>query len=192
MGTSSAKPAKLQTFVEAAATIRGELVGRITELQASYYQFQNSGSSYVGNYDLMNVELPGFVQHYVDDETFVALVRQAFVNADRVLGADGMAVVDDARFSAAFDAAARALGYDPAAVLTGRPVVTVDSPLAAGTPRTSGFVNDPVCTATGHFLEVEDDFTWPDRLALLRWTRTYSSRFVAGGPFGRGWASWAS
>ena len=51
---------------------------------------------------------------------------------------------------------------------------------------------DPVCTATGHFLEVEDDFTFPERLDVLRWRRTYSSRFVAGGPFGRGWASWAS
>jgi len=192
MGTSSAKPAKLQTFVDAAGTIRAELVGRITELQGSYFEFQSSGSSYVGNYDLMNVELPGFIQHYVDDETFVALVRQAFVNADRSPDGNGLAVVGDAAFSAAFDAAARAAGYDPAAVLNARPIVTVDSPLAAGTPRTSGFVNDPVCTATGHFLEVEDDFTWPDRLALLRWSRTYSSRFVAGGPFGRGWASWAS
>jgi RHS repeat-associated protein len=192
MGTSSANPAKMQAFVDAAATIRGELVTRISELQASYFEYQSSGSSYVGNYDLMNVELPGFVQRYVDDETFVALVRQAFVNADRVLGADGMAVVDDAAFAAAFDAVARAAGYDPVAVTGARSIVTVDSPLAAGIPRTSGFVNDPVCTATGHFLEAEDDFTWPDRLALLRWTRTYSSRFVAGGPFGRGWASWAS
>ena len=123
MGTSSAKPAKLQTFVDAAATIRGELVGRIGELQASYFEFQNSGSSYVGNYDLMNVELPGFVQHYVDDETFVALVRQAFVNADRVLGADGMAVVDDATFSAAFDAAAIAFSSKPGSgVLSSRAI----------------------------------------------------------------------
>ena len=52
--------------------------------------------------------------------------------------------------------------------------------MAAGIPRTSGFVADPVCTATGHFLEVEEDLTWPDRLAVLRWRRTYSSRFVAG------------
>ena len=108
------------------------------------------------------------------------------------LGADGRAVVDDAAFSAAFDAVARAAGYDPAARCwpPGRSRST--SPLAAGTPRTSGFVDDPVCTATGHFLEVEEDFTWPDRLGVLRWRRTYSSRFVAGGPFGRGWASWAS
>jgi RHS repeat-associated protein len=192
MGTSSAKPAKLQAFVDAAATIRGELVTRIEALTASYFDYQSSGYPYIGNYDLMNVELPAFVQHYADDETFVALVRLAFVNADRVLGADGMAVVDDATFASTFDAVARAAGYDPVAVTSARSIVTVDSPLAAGTPRTSGFVNDPVCTATGHFLEAEDDFTWPDRLALLRWCRTYSSRFVAGGPFGRGWASWAS
>src|SRR5262249_35625780 len=70
--------------------------------------------------------------------------------------------------------------------------VTVDASAAAGIPRTSGFVADPVCTATGHFVESEEDFTWSDRLDVLRWRRTYSSRFVAAGPFGRGWGSWAS
>jgi RHS repeat-associated protein len=192
MGTASAKPGKLHAFVEAAAEIRGELETRISELRASYDGFQASGSSYVGNVDLMDVELPGLIAGYANDESFVAVVRQAFLDADRTLDGDGRAVVDAAAFSAAFDAAATRAGFDPAALLADRPAVTVDVPIAAGTPRTSGFVADPVCTATGHFLEVEEDLTWPDRLALLRWRRTYSSRFVAAGPFGRGWASWAS
>ncbi len=192
MGTASAKPGTLQAFVDAAASIRGELAGRIRSLRASYDRFQWSGSSYVGNYDLMEVELPGFMTRYELDESFVDVVRQAFLDADATLTGDGLAVVDEGAFSAAFDAAATAAGFDPAALLADRPAVTVDIPVAAGTPRTSGWVNDPVCTATGHFMEAEDDFTWPDRLALLRWRRTYSSRFVSGGPFGRGWASWAS
>lgn len=192
MGTASAKPGKLQAFVDAAAEIRGELETRITELRASYDSFQASGSSYVGNSDLMEVELPGLVTSYMNDETFVSVVRQAFLDADATLDSDGRAVVDAAAFSAAFDAAATAAGFDPVALVADRPAVTVDVPVAAGTPHTSGFVADPVCTATGHFLEVEDDFTWPDRLDVLRWRRTYSSRFVAAGPFGRGWASWAS
>jgi RHS repeat-associated protein len=192
MGTASAKPGKLQAFVDAASEIRGELSSRIGELRVSYDSFQVSGSSYVGNADLMDVELPGFVTNCANDEVFVSVVRQAFLNADVALDGDGRAVVDAAAFSVAFDAAATAAGFDPAALVADRAAVTVDVPIAAGTPETSGFVADPVCTATGHFLEVEDDFTWPDRLDVLRWRRTYSSRFVAGGPFGRGWASWAT
>jgi RHS repeat-associated protein len=192
MATASAKPGKLQAFVDAAAEIRGELSTRITELRASYDSFQESGSSYVGNPELMTVVLPDFITNYQNDETFVAVVRQAFLDADVALDADGVASVDAATFSTAFDAAARAAGIDPAALVIDRAAVTVDAPIAAGTPATSGFVADPVCTATGHFLEVEEDLTWPDRLGLLRWRRTYSSRFVVAGPFGRGWASWAS
>ena len=192
MGTASAKPEKLQTFVDAAAEIRGELSTRIGQLRASYDTFQASGSSSVGNRDLMAVELPGLITSYTNDEAFVRIVRQAFLDADGTVTGDGQVVVDAAAFSAAFDAAATAAGYDPLALVADRPAVTVDVPVAAGTPATSGFVADPVCTATGHFLEVEEDLTWPDRLSLLRWRRTYSSRFVAAGPFGRGWASWAS
>jgi RHS repeat-associated protein len=192
VGTSSAKPAKLQQFVTAAAEIRGELSARITELRASYDSFQASGSSYVGNPDLMDVELPGLVVNYQNDETFVAVVREAFLDAGGSANPDGLVTADTAAFDAAFVTVATAAGIDPADLLLDREAVTVDVPVAAGTPPTSGFVADPVCTATGHFLEVEEDFTWPERLAVLRWRRTYSSRFVAGGPFGRGWASWAT
>lgn len=192
MGTASARPENLQGFVDSASELRRELSTRISVLRASYDRFQLSGSSYVGNSDLMAVALPGLLTTYQNDEQFVAVVRQAFVDAAGSGSSDGRVVVDAAAFSAAFDAAATAAGFDPQALLAGREPVTVDVPVAAGTPATSGFVADPVCTATGHFVEVEDDFTWPDRLEVLRWRRTYSSRFVAGGPFGRGWASWAS
>jgi len=190
MGTASAKPEKLHAFVTAAAEIRGELSTRITELRASYDAFQSTGSP-VANPDLMDVELPGLLTNYAHDETFVAVTRQAFLDANT--GVDGATItVDEAALDTAFAAAAVAMGFDPATLTAPRSAVTVDEPVAAGTPQTSGFVADPVCTATGHFLEVEDDFTFPERLDVLRWRRTYSSRFVAGGPFGRGWASWAS
>ncbi|MDD9370722.1 MAG: DUF6531 domain-containing protein, partial [Acidimicrobiales bacterium] len=192
MGTASAKPEKLDTFVGAAAQIRAELASKISALRASYDDYQTSGAPYGGNADLMGVELPGLVTNYTNDETFVAVVRQAFLAADGMVTGDGRVVVDAAAFAAAYDRKAREAGIDPVALAADRPPVTVDVPIAAGTPATSGFVADPVCTATGHFLEVEEDFTWPDRLGLLRWRRTYSSRFVAAGPFGRGWASWAS
>jgi YD repeat-containing protein len=194
MGTASARPDKLQAFVTAGGEIRGELQRRINALRASYDSFQASGGSYpVANPDLMDVELPGFITNYANDETFVAVVRQAFIDADPSYGATGgLAEVGSRSFDTAFRAAARRAGIDPDALLAFRAPATVDEPVAAGIPRTSGFVADPVCTATGHFVEAEDDFTWPDRLAVLRWQRTYSSRFVASGPFGRGWASWAT
>lgn len=92
---------KLQAFVDAAVEIRGELEGRITALRASYDRFQTSGSSYVGNADLMAVELPGFVAGYKADESFVSVVRQAFLDADGTVTGDGRVVVDTAAFSAA-------------------------------------------------------------------------------------------
>ena len=140
----------------------------------------------------MDVELPGLLANYQLDETFVAVTRQAFLDANT--GVDG-ATISRGRERVRHGVRGRGGGdgVRPAAQLTApRSTVTVDVPVAAGTPQTSGFVADPVCTATGHFLEVEDDFTMPARLDVLRWPRTYSSRFVAGGPFGRGWASWAS
>ena len=41
-------------------------------------------------------------------------------------------------------------------------------PLNVGTvPENSGFVNDPVCTATGHLLVDARDFVMPQRLDVL-------------------------
>ena len=153
MGTSSAKPGKLQTFVDAAAEIRGELEGRIRELRASYDAFQSSGSTYVGNPDLMDVELPGLVTNYQNDEVFVAVVRAAFLRAGSSADPDGLVTADTAAFNDAFTTVATEAGIDPAALLADRDAVTIDVPIAAGTPQTSGFVADPVCTATGHFVE---------------------------------------
>src|SRR5690606_5447684 len=126
MGTASAKPEKLQAFVGAAAEIRGELSAKISALRASYDRFQTSGSAYVGNADLMGVELPGLITSYANDEAFVGVVRQAFLDADGTVTGDGQVVVDAAAFSVAFDAAATAAGFDPAALAADRPAVTVD------------------------------------------------------------------
>lgn len=71
-------------------------------------------------------------------------------------------------------------------------VLTFDDPVAGGMPPTSGYAADPVCTATGHFVEVEIDLDAPPAAALLTVTRVYGSRHARPGPFGRGWSSWAS
>ena len=64
----------------------------------------------------MDLELPGLLVNQQNDETFVAVVKQAFLDADGSLGlgADGLASVDEAALTAAFDAVARAAGIDPA------------------------------------------------------------------------------
>jgi hypothetical protein len=69
--------------------------------------------------------------------------------------------------------------------------VTVDVPVYQGAPLLSGWNDDPACTATGHFLEVEDDLVMPGSLRILAWRRTYSSRWIATGALGRGWYAWA-
>ena len=58
-------------------------------------------------------------------------------------------------------------------------------------PQDSGFVNDPVCTATGHLLVDATDFAMPPRLALLSFRRLYASQDMVDGAFGPGWWSWA-
>ncbi|HET6950775.1 MAG TPA: DUF6531 domain-containing protein, partial [Acidimicrobiales bacterium] len=206
MGTAAADLGKLAAFVAAAGTIvegtPQSLKERIAALRTSYDEYQAKvaagASPAIHNADLLGSGPGGgdiglLATHYRNDGLFVEAVRRAF--AEAAGSSEGAVTVDRAAFDQALACAivtvAREHGVEPAD-LGQRTAITVDDPSAAGVPQSSGFVNDPICTATGHFLEVEDDFTWPERLAALRWTRTYSSRFVAEGPFGRGWASWAS
>jgi RHS repeat-associated protein len=74
----------------------------------------------------------------------------------------------------------------------GRGPVTVDDPVLRGVPPTSGYANDPVNTASGNFVETEVDLGFTGLLRVLRFSRTFNSRSDQIGPFGRGWASWAT
>ncbi len=70
--------------------------------------------------------------------------------------------------------------------------VTADDPILRGESPTSGYANDPVNTASGNFVETEVDLGFTGLLRMLRFSRTFNSRSDQVGPFGRGWASWAS
>jgi len=181
----SARPANLAKFVAASRQINDEIKAKVAAVQAEYDRFQAGGYEYnVANPDLW-VDLATYQRNNVSDETFVETVRQAFVRAD------SHSPLVDARASTVqrnFDIAAKKTG----AIDTERSAVTVDDPIVTGRPPSSGFSDDPVCTATGHFLEEENDLTWPASLAVLRWRRTYSSRHIAAGPLGRGWSCWAN
>jgi hypothetical protein len=62
----------------------------------------------------------------------VAVVRQAFLDADCGESTDGTITVDASRLETAFDAAAVAMGFDPTQLTVPRSTVTVDDPVAAG------------------------------------------------------------
>lgn len=181
----SARPANLAKFVSASRQINDEIRAKVAAVQSDYDRFQAGGYEYnAANPDLW-ADLTAYQRNNVSDETFVETVRQAFVHAD------SHSPLVKARASVVqrnFDNAAKRTG----ATDTDRIAMTVDDPILTGRPPSSGFSDDPVCTATGHFLEEENDFTWPARLAVLRWRRTYSSRHIAAGPLGRGWSCWAN
>ena len=204
MATVSADLGRLDAFVAAANEILtgdGGLTGQATSGRVGYDAFQALQGSHYGvrNADLMGMggvggEVQRFISNLERDRLFVQSVKLAL---ERASGQRGVpVVVDQAAFDREFPRAARETFNDPnvdlPALLTPRSAITVNGTEVGVVPRTSGFVNDPICTATGHFLEVEDDFTWPERVGVLRWRRMYSSQLVAEGPFGRGWASWAS
>lgn len=119
----------------------------------------------------------GWTNQIIGDDNFVTTVRNAFVKADA-----------ETLPNANIDAALAHAGISQSS----QAPVTVNDPVYNGATMMSGWSDDPVCTATGHFFEVEEDLVMPESLRALGWARAYSSRFVADGPGGRGWASWAT
>ena len=188
--TSSARPDELDAFAVKASGIARDLEALQGSLLAKYRAFQASGS--VGRVESGPVEsvLPAYVQRQKDAVSFVSLVREAFVNADSGELSGGVVTAPAAELRAGFVAAATARGLNAAYFDAGPAPLTVPPATTGAIPRDSGFVDDPVCTATGHFLELEDDFVVPPRLAVLAWSRSYSSRLTEEGPFGRGWWTW--
>ncbi|QWW19524.1 hypothetical protein I6B53_10690 [Schaalia sp. 19OD2882] len=70
-----------------------------------------------------------------------------------------------------------------------RPELEVPAVQAIGNPPTSGYSNDPVNTATGNFVENEEDLRFEGGVGLLGWARSYSSLSGKVGGHGPGWAS---
>lgn len=83
-------------------------------------------------------------------------------------------------------------GSRAAGLVGGRGSATVDDPVLRGVPPNSGYANDPVNTASGNFVETEVDLGFTGLLRVLGFSRTFNSRSDQIGPFGRGWASWAT
>ena len=112
-----------------------------------------------------------------------AVGRAKIADAFRRAGGDGsVKTLPDA----AIHASLRAAG-----LLGGRQSVTFDDPVAYGMPPTTGYANDPVNTASGNFVELEDDLPFAGLTAGLTFARMYNSRSDRSGAFGTGWSSWA-
>ncbi|MGI8752152.1 MAG: DUF6531 domain-containing protein, partial [Acidimicrobiales bacterium] len=188
----SACPDNLQAFVDAAKPASDTLVSAINHLRGSYDQFQASGSITVSNGDLMDSALPALASTQQTTDEFVSLTKQAFVTADQGSTAAGVVTVPASSFQSAFNTAALSAGVDPGTISSLPSAVTVPPATAGAIPVDSGYVNDPICTATGHFTEVEQDLVVPSRLGPLAWTRVYSSRLLEESGHGRGWWTWAS
>jgi len=181
MATSSADSDHLDAYARAAQALNDTLKRRLGALAATYQAVVPRLRW--GRFDASATldDLVQFIKLNDDDDRWVTVISRAFREADRD---GGVATTSDDRIAALLNAYGVAPGT--------RAHLTVDDPIVAGMPPTSGFANDPVCTATGHFVEVELDLPLPGRTGPLRWVRTYNSRWREEGPFGRGWSSWAS
>lgn len=162
MGTNSARPDNLDTFVrhsragdDALESYRALLADRIDRftMNSRWATFE-AGS-------LMN-GFAAFIDLNGDDAAWVAQIATAF----RVAGANGVLSVPDA----AIEASLRAVGLDH-----GRAQLVYSDPIAFGLPATTGYANDPVNTAIGNFVEVETDLCFTGLLATLSFARTYNS-----------------
>ena len=92
------------------------------------------------------------------------MVRDAAIEAD--VGAHGDHTISADALNVALNRIAGEQGIDLQALAASNivtPPVTGITPV----PQDSGFVNDPVCTATGHLLVDATDFAMPARLAVL-------------------------
>ncbi|MGH9187917.1 MAG: DUF6531 domain-containing protein, partial [Acidimicrobiales bacterium] len=158
MATSSAIPDKLDQFVSSARQLNQDLFDRLGVLSRSYNEILPRLRW--GTFDASGLigDFSSWVNLNLVDTRWVELISTAFRQA-------GQGSLNDKKIIAALQAAGVPIGP--------RQHLTVDDPVVAGWPATSGFANDPVCTATGHFVESEIDLALPPRLGPLRWARTY-------------------
>ena len=139
---------------------------------------------------MINTHAANLVYELNEIALFVQIVNEALKLADQA-DPDGV-IRFDGDLQPYLDAVADAYGVKFTDMALSDVVTKADiGPLNVGTvPESSGFVNDPVCTATGHLLIDARDFVMPQRLDVLSFRRTYASRDLTEGAFGPGWWSW--
>ncbi|MGH2942720.1 MAG: DUF6531 domain-containing protein, partial [Solirubrobacteraceae bacterium] len=179
MGTSSARPSDLERFATRSRAADDQLQGHERRLRSAYGNFQSGTDWGVLDIHSLLAGFGTFIEYNEIDARWVARIAQAFARA----GGDGaIKTLPDSAIHASLKAAG---------LLGGRQSVTFDDPVAYGMPPTTGYANDPVNTASGNFVELEEDLPFAGLAAGLRFARMYNSRSDRGGAFGPGWSSWA-
>lgn len=188
MSETSARPDNLRAYVEATRPAKEGLATEIESARSALNSFILSNPFPILPGNLFSQVLPGVAGGMEESATFVDLVREALLAADRHDGVASMPTVD---FNAAISKLAAAANIDYEALRTAEPPVPVDPPQVGAVPASSGYVDDPVNTATGHFLDDRVEFLMPPRVQSLAWPRRYSSRILSSNALGRGWFTWA-
>ena len=179
MGTSSARPDDLDSFVSGTRELDGELVGDAASLRGAYDRFEST--CHWGELDAASL-VDGYKRYPELNESDAAWVANIAASFRRAGGSGDVVSLPDAAIAASL----RQAGLSDT-----RAALTFDSATAYGFPPTTGFTNDPVNTASGNFVEREDDLVFGGLLERLLLARTYNSRSAHVGAFGRGWSSWA-
>jgi YD repeat-containing protein len=206
----SARPANLERFVDDTRAASTTAQGDIARLRASWDAFAAADNEFgPADTGLLADGPEGVLGQHLDrwhrQEDFVDLVHRSFVAADEhgahMIGRSPVLTMGDWRLEWHLQDQARRLRLDLTEMFTVPAALVVPPPLqATPIPHDSGFVEDPVCTATGFFVDTALDLAMPARLPMLAWPRVYSSGPGRdGGPgggglggHGRGWGSWAS
>jgi RHS repeat-associated protein len=179
VGTSSARPDDLDRFAHRSRGADDALRGHDGRLRGAYGSFVAGTQWGVFDCDSMLRGFTEFIRLNDVDARWVERIATAFRQAG---GHGALSSLPDAAIAASL----RAAGLDG-----GRNAITFDGPVAYGFPATTGYANDPVNTASGNFVELENDLPFTGLARGLRMARVYNSRSDRIGAFGLGWSSWA-
>lgn len=186
---TSVRPELLSQFAASSRALESHLDARIRAVRAAIgsYVAGTDPGLVTSNPSLVETGLTDMVNRLEATRRFAELLREAVLAAD-VSASGGVVTLTNAQLMDGLTASGR---QEFQALLDPAPLPPIDPPTVGTIPQSSGFVDDPVCTATGHFLEDEVDLAVPARLAPLAWPRRYSSRQLDVGGHGPGWWTWA-
>ena len=179
--TSSARPKNLHDFASGSQHLDEQLQPVLSRVSDAYSTF--AMTCHWGSLDANGV-LNAFRQWLAanaEDGRWATVVANAF----KAAGSNGkVSTLSNSAIAAALKAHH---------VNISRNDLTITPPQAFGAPPTTGYADDPVNTATGNFLEVEADLTFPGAASMLTLARTYNSfdsvSSSADHAFGPGWSS---
>ncbi|GAB3740597.1 hypothetical protein GCM10028864_04500 [Microlunatus parietis] len=177
-GTSSAKPSNLRSFATSTEGGDGAFDGKPASLEGKCTDFATSCSWATLDASGPIQGLRDWLRLNGEDSKWATTVADAFARAG---GEGNVSTLSNSTIEAALRAAN---------VAVNRQDIVVDPPTAYGSPPTTGYSDDPVNTATGNFIENENDLAFPGASAELGLTRTYNSLNRKLGAFGPGWSSW--